>query len=80
MKISYDKWYPIVQPQTSVQTEAFAKRVERLDAERALNTQIAQQVKKFHQYEYEIYESQVRSQVEEGNYGKIPVYPFSFFP
>jgi hypothetical protein len=28
----------------------------------------------------EIYESQVRSQVEEGNYGKIPVYPFSFFP
>ncbi|MFY7933208.1 MAG: hypothetical protein ACOVO7_11425 [Microcystis aeruginosa] len=25
----------------------------------------------------EIYESQVRSQVEEGNYGKIPLYPFS---
>ena len=60
MKISYDKWYPIVQPQTSVQTEAFAKRVERLDAERALNTQIAQQVKKFHQYEYEIYEYRMR--------------------
>jgi hypothetical protein len=60
MKVSYDKWYPIVQPQTSVQTEAFAKRVERLDAERALNTQIAQQVKKFHQYEYEIYEYRMR--------------------
>jgi len=60
MKISYDKWYPIVQPQTNVQTEAFAKRVERLDAERALNTQIAQQVKKFHQYEYEIYEYRMR--------------------
>jgi hypothetical protein len=43
-----------------VQTEAFAKRVERLDAERALNTQIAQQVKKFHQYEYEIYEYRMR--------------------
>jgi hypothetical protein len=38
----------------------FAKRVERLDAERALNTQIAQQVKKFHQYEYEIYEYRMR--------------------
>ena len=60
MKISYDKWYPIVQPQTSVQTEVFAKRVERLNAERALNTQIAQQVKKFHQYEYEIYEYRMR--------------------
>jgi hypothetical protein len=60
MKISYDKWYPIVQHQTNVQTEAFAKRVERLDAERALNTQIAQQVKKFHQYEYEIYEYRMR--------------------
>jgi hypothetical protein len=34
--------------------------VERLDAERALNTQIAQQVKKFHQYEYEIYEYRMR--------------------
>jgi hypothetical protein len=38
----------------------FAKRVEKLDAERALNTQIAQQVKKFHQYEYEIYEYRMR--------------------
>ena len=60
MKISYDKWYPIVQPQANVQAEVFAKRVERLDAERALNTQIAQQVKKFHQYEYEIYEYRMR--------------------
>jgi len=60
MKISYDKWYPVVQPNPPMQTEAFAKRVERLDAERALNTQIAQQVKKFHQYEYEIYEYRMR--------------------
>jgi len=60
MKISYDKWYPVVQPNPSMQSEVFAKRVERLDAERALNTQIAQQVKKFHQYEYEIYEYRMR--------------------
>jgi hypothetical protein len=60
MKISYDKWYPIVQPNPPMQSEVFAKRVERLDAERALNTQIAQQVKKFHQYEYEIYEYRMR--------------------
>jgi hypothetical protein len=43
-----------------VQTEAFAKRVERLDAERAVQVQIDQQVKKFHQYEYEIYEYRMR--------------------
>jgi len=60
MKISYDKWYPIVQPQVNVQAEVFAKRVERLDAERALQVQIDQQVKKFHQYEYEIYEYRMR--------------------
>jgi hypothetical protein len=60
MKISYDKWYPIVQPQTSVQTEAFAKRVERLDAERAVQVQVDKQVKKFHQYEYEIYQYRMR--------------------
>jgi len=60
MKISYDKWYPIVQPQTSVQAEVFAKRVEKLDAERAVQVQIDQQVKKFHQYEYEIYEYRMR--------------------
>lgn len=60
MKISYDKWYPIVQPNPAMQTEAFAKRVERLDAERAVQVQIDQQVKKFHQYEYEIYEYRMR--------------------
>ena len=43
-----------------MQTEAFAKRVERLDAERAVQVQIDNQVKKFHQYEYEIYEYRMR--------------------
>ena len=60
MKISYDKWYPIVQPNHAMQTEAFAKRVERLDAERAVQVQVDKQVKKFHQYEYEIYEYRMR--------------------
>jgi len=60
MKISYDKWYPVVQPNPPMQAEAFAKRVERLDAERALQVQIDKQVKKFHQYEYEIYEYRMR--------------------
>ena len=60
MKISYDKWYPIVQPQALMQQELFIKRVERLDAERAVQVQIDQQVKKFHQYEYEIYEYRMR--------------------
>jgi len=60
MKVSYDKWYPIVQPQANVQAEVFAKRVEKLDAERAVQVQIDQQVKKFHQYEYEIYEYRMR--------------------
>jgi hypothetical protein len=60
VKISYDKWYPVVQPNPSMQSEVFAKRVERLDAERALQVQIDKQVKKFHQYEYEIYEYRMR--------------------
>jgi hypothetical protein len=60
MKVSYDKWYPIVQPNPSMQSEVFAKRVERLDAERAVQVQVDQQVKKFHQYEYEIYEFRMR--------------------
>ena len=60
MKISYDKWYPIVQPQASVQAELFAKRVEKLDAERANQVQVDNQVKKFHQYEYEIYEYRMK--------------------
>jgi len=60
VKISYDKWYPIVQPQAMVQAEVFAKRVEKMDAERALQVQIDKEVKKFHQYEYEIYEYRMR--------------------
>ena len=60
MKISYDKWYPVVQPVVSLQQEAFIKRVEKLNAERAVQVQIDQQVKKFHQYEYEIYEYRMR--------------------
>jgi hypothetical protein len=43
-----------------MQTEVFAKRVERLDAERAVQVQVDKQVKKFHQYEYEIYEYRMR--------------------
>tara|TARA_R110000868_G_scaffold23991_11_gene95440 strand:+ start:1200 stop:1439 length:240 start_codon:yes stop_codon:yes gene_type:complete len=60
MRISFDKWYPIVQPNMPMQSEVFAKRVERLDAERAVQVQIDRQVKKFHQYEYEIYEYRLR--------------------
>ena len=60
MKISYDKWYPVVQPQAQLQQEVFIKRVERMNAERAVQVQIDQQVKKFHQYEYEIYEYRMR--------------------
>ena len=60
MKISYDKWYPVVQPQANVQAEVFAKRVEKLDAERAVQVQVDKQVKKFHQYEYEIYAYRMR--------------------
>lgn len=60
MKVSYDKWYPVVQPMVSLQQEVFIKRVERLDAERALQVQIDHTVKKFHQYEYEIYEYRMK--------------------
>jgi hypothetical protein len=60
VKISFDKWYPIVQPTATTQTDVFAKRVERLNAERAVQVQIDKQVKKFHQYEYEIYEYRMR--------------------
>jgi len=60
MKISYDKWYPVVQPQAMVQQELFIKRVEKQNAERALQVQIDKQVEKFHQYEYEIYEYRMR--------------------
>jgi hypothetical protein len=60
MKVSYDKWYPVVQPQAMVQQELFIKRVEKQNAEHALQVQIDKQVKKFHQYEYEIYEYRMR--------------------
>ena len=60
MKISYDKWYPVDQPQAMVQQELFIKRVEKQNAERALQVQIDNTVKKFHQYEYEIYEYRMR--------------------
>ena len=60
MKVSYDKWYPVVQPLVTPQQDVFIKRVEKLDAERALQVQIDNTVKKFHQYEYEIYEYRMR--------------------
>ena len=60
MKISYDKWYPVVQPTATTQTDVFAKRVERLDAERANQVQVDNRIKKFHQYEYEIYEYRIK--------------------
>jgi hypothetical protein len=60
MKVSYDKWYPVVQPQAMVQQELFIKRVEKKNAEYALQVQIDNTVKKFHQYEYEIYEYRMR--------------------
>ena len=60
MKISYDKWYPVVQPQAMVQQELFIKKVEKQNAEYALQVKIDNTVKKFHQYEYEIYEYRMR--------------------
>jgi nitrogen fixation protein FixH len=60
MKVSYDKWYPVVQPQAMVQQEAFIKKVEKQNAEHALQVQIDSTVKKFHQYEYEIYQYRMR--------------------
>jgi hypothetical protein len=60
MKVSYDKWYPVVQPQAMVQQEAFIKKVEKQNAEHALQVQIDNTVKKFHQYEYEIYQYRMR--------------------
>jgi len=60
VKISFDKWYPVVQPQAMVQQEAFIKKVEKQNAEHALQVQIDHNVKKFHQYEYEIYDFRMR--------------------
>ena len=58
---SFDKYYPVVFPSIfPTNSDLFAKRVERLDAERALNVQIEKQVKKFHQYEWEIYNFRMR--------------------
>jgi hypothetical protein len=42
------------------QAEVFVKRIEKQDAERALQVQIDKEVKKFHQYEYEIYDYRMR--------------------
>ena len=60
MKVSYDKWYPVVQPMVTTQQDVFIKRIEKQDAERALQVQIDNTVKKFHQYEYEIYEYRMK--------------------
>lgn len=58
---SFDKYYPVVFPSIyPTQHDVFNKRVEKLNEERALNVQIANQVKKFHQYEWEIYEMRMR--------------------
>ena len=60
MRVSYDKWYPVVQPMASTQQDVFLKRIEKLDAERANQVQVDNRKKKFHQYEYEIYEYRMR--------------------
>ncbi len=60
MKVSYDKWYPVVQPAATTLQDVFIKRVEKLDAERANQVQVDNRIKKFHQYEYEIYECRMR--------------------
>lgn len=60
MKVSYDKWYPVVHPMASTQAEVFVKRIEKQNAENALQVQIDKTVKKFHQYEYEIYEYRMK--------------------
>ncbi len=60
MKVSYDKWYPVVQPVASTQQDVFLKRIEKLDAERANQVQVDNRIKKFYQYEYEIYEYRMR--------------------
>ena len=60
MKVSYDKWYPVVQPMVTTQQDVFIKKIEKQNAEHALQVQIDNTVKKFHQYEYEIYEFRMR--------------------
>jgi hypothetical protein len=44
----------------STQQDVFIKRIEKLNAERAIQVQVDKQVVKFHQYEYEIYEYRMR--------------------
>jgi hypothetical protein len=44
----------------STQQDVFIKRIEKLNAERAIQVQVEKQVVKFHQYEYEIYEYRMR--------------------
>ena len=58
--ITLHKWYPVVQPMASTQQDVFIKRIEKLDAERANQVQVDNRIKKFHQYEYEIYEYRMR--------------------
>ena len=60
MKVSYDKWYPVVQPKGLVQQEVFIKKVEKQNAERDNQVQVDNRIKKFHQYEYEIYEYRMK--------------------
>jgi hypothetical protein len=60
MKVSYDKWYPVVQPRGLVQQEVFIKKVEKQNAERDNQVQVENRIKKFHQYEYEIYQYRMR--------------------
>jgi hypothetical protein len=60
MTVSFDKWYPVVQPQAMVQQEVFIKKIEKQNAERDLQAKIDNTVKKFHQYEYEIYQYRMR--------------------
>ena len=60
MKVSYDKWYPVVQPKGLVQQEVFIKKVEKQNAERNNQVQVDNRIKKFHQYEYEIYQYRMR--------------------
>jgi len=60
MRVSYDKWYPVVQPKGLVQQEVFIKKVEKQNAERDNQVQVDNRIKKFHQYEYEIYQYRMR--------------------
>ena len=60
MTVSFDKWYPVVQPMASTQQEVFIKKIEKQNAERDLQAKIDSTVKKFHQYEYEIYQYRMR--------------------